>query len=313
MSNISTSKQAHQRTKLILAGLGVTGCLALSLAYFAFTPAPPWLDKLLLFRDLPSRQRSVAFFFLELAALLTALMGAIHSRRKSSGSVSRLPWPYRAMAVGIIFLGVSTYTGYRIGIGDNAGSRISYACFTVSFLLLWVYSLTSTVMRFVRPVIAISRVLSLRPSHVFRLSTRLDRRLRLCVCSILLPLIALLAWMPTLLPGSVNPIVLATLTAVLVSGLTLWLPIYVQCKITVTSNSALAQVDVYVAKYILAYPSSAHRLQAGDKDLLDCLKMLQDLRQTANAAIRLPAKSLLLPILQAVTTAGTIYATYKPK
>ena len=200
-----------------------------------------------------------------------------------------------------VHAGYSVYTQNQdsaVSLPVKLAVRFGYALFCWCVLILWL-RLFRAIYELHFPVVSRSlEQIDESPELVFSLGRRLSRNSSIVALSIVALILPIFMWLPTLVPSSLNPYLIAGCLGAIVATTSIGIPVYVHYRLSRALYTSLNFVDKYIENH-LADTNRTVDNAASLKDLLE-------LRQELIKSLKLPGTMLVVISVQVLTVLGAL-------
>lgn len=252
------------------------------------------------------KNAKIVLFILELLSITMVIITSLTIITKSSRRDKFLDLNIKEKCFfSIILILVIVYACVRIANGDKIIPRLIYTFYSFLYLCFWVKNAYMLLIQSCKKWLQIISDLDQHPNNVFYLGRELSYAINSISISLIILMIPISCWLPTLLPGSViNPKIITYVIGLLIILSFLGLSIQSQKEISEALNSSFLKFDQYVS-------TEVEKIKDFNKEESERLKNLMELRENLVKSINLSAQEFLPVIISSGTIIGFLSAAIR--
>lgn len=313
LNEINVRLETLRRLKRLLespyaqeARVAIAAMACLTLAYYWGSNIPYWVKTSERFPGIDVDQKRNIFFILECLTLFMVFATQAAGLKVQRGGKKLLP-KQRGIAELSIFAALFSLTlGYglsSVGPGEPACIRVFYSLFSCLILTIWYENLKSLSVAVVKPFLDLIYSLEENPEELHSRSPDITVAVNLVVLCTIIMIAPILIWLPTLVAGPINPRSIAFSAGIATCLIVLLAPGFAHYKIERIFHRSLTPLSRQISWRIATPPAN--------KEEIDYLKGLIEVKDSLTKSILSPAKALFLPLVQVVTTITALIAAYR--
>ena len=284
-----------------LIGVAIFGYLALTISYVIGWNNLPW-DPDIEWNERFGDYKQHVLYALEFLTITSLVLYCVwYQFAKPANVRDQNPatyWTEKSLML-IAGLLVFVHAGYSVYTQNhNLAVRLGYALFCWCVLILWLRRFRA-IYELHFPVVSKSlEQIDESPELVFSLGRRLSRNASIVALSIVALILPIFMWLPTLVPSSLNPYLIAGCLGAVVATASIGIPVYVHYRLSRALYTSLNSVDKYIENHLADTDKTV--------DNAASLKDLLGLRQELIKSLKLPGTMLVVITVQVLTVLGAL-------